>query len=186
MRIDENGNVWWIIIPVVIIALGLTGCSNSSYGAARTYTAVKGGSNSPNCYAYAIGLRKALNPGSLSGKTPRFNDVDEVADAVISDLKKIGRSARIIRRVNSSIKDNEYRIALKCGKKPYGCNIYGKPVYDYHFMVQHCDGRWSEKHGITGDSILHAFGKNPNNISWNLGNLKNYYNSNVIYLAITR
>ena len=185
IRIDSEGDAWWIIIPVAIIVLGLTGCSSSSFGAARAYKSVKGGPNTPNCYAYAIGLNRAINPGNLSGKNPKFNDVDAVASAVISDLKAIGRSARKISGVNASIKSNEYRIALRCGKKPYANDIYGRPLYDYHFMVQHNDGRWSEKHGTRGNSILHASGKNPNNISWDLGNLINYYNSKIIYLAIT-
>jgi len=164
----------------------MTGCSNSSYGAARAYKSVKGGKNTPNCYAYAIGLSYALNPGDLSRKKPKFNDVNAVASAVISDLKTLGRSARKIRGLNASIKSNEYRIALKCGKDPFDYDIFNGFLYDYHFMVQHNDGRWSEKHGRNGNSILHAFGKNPNNLPWDLGNLKNYYNSKIIYLAITK
>ena len=52
-------------------------------------------------------------------------------------------------------------------------------------MKQNNDGTWAEKHGIRGNSIKHNKGKNPNNISWDLGDHKNYYNSNIIYMAIT-
>ena len=36
-------------------------------------------------------------------------------------------------------------------------------------MVQTNTGQWAEKHGISGDSILHEFGVNPSNIKWTDG-----------------
>ena len=55
-------------------------------------------------------------------------------------------------------------------------------------MVQLSDGCWSEKHGTGGGIIVHEFGKNPNNLSWDVGPLKNYYNNKdcAIYIAVTR
>ena len=118
----------------------------------------------------------------------------EVAKAVIADLKALGRSARIIDGPNASIKSNEYRIAVRCGTRKYSYNYATRTYYysnkfgnyDYHFMVQTSDGRWAEKHGTGGNSILHDFGENPANLSWDWANLSEYYDSKIIYLAVTR
>jgi len=55
-------------------------------------------------------------------------------------------------------------------------------------MVQNSDGAWSEKHGIGGNdgsSIRHEPGVNPNNMTWDLENIIGYYDSKIIYIAIT-
>ena len=187
IRADYDGEIWWIIIPVIVGGLmGLSGCSKSksNYGVAWKYKNVSGGPQSPNCYGYALGLSYALNPGDKSDKLLIFNDIDLIAERVISDLKNMGRSGRIIDNYNSSIESNEYRIAVRCATKLYP--QYGLWYYDYHFMLQHSDGRWSEKHGTGGNSILHTKGKNPDKISWDLGPIKKYYDSRIIYLAITK
>ena len=199
-RYDAVGELWWWVIPIIGVILVLPGCSknnnysNSNYGAASKYRNIQGGTATPNCYAYAIELASALNPGQKSGKSPRFNNVKEVAKAVIADLKALGRSARIIDGPNASIKSNEYRIAVRCGTRKYSYNYATRTYYysnkfgnyDYHFMVQTSDGRWAEKHGTGGNSILHDFGENPANLSWDLANLSEYYDSKIIYLAVTR
>lgn len=53
--------------------------------------------------------------------------------------------------------------------------------YDYHFMVQHNDGRWSHKPGQM-QTILLKKGDNP---SFS-GVWLYYYNSRIIYMAITK
>ena len=145
------------------------------YGAATKY--VKASSTSgKNCYAYAIGRSKALDPGSLSGCSPANNDVYAIANAVIRDLLALGRTARMIQGWYSQILKNEYRIAVRCGAN------------DYHFMRQNNDGSWSEKPGRFLASKNHPKGVNPDDISWDLPKLvgfsKNYYNSEIIYIAI--
>ena len=50
-------------------------------------------------------------------------------------------------------------------------------------MVQTKNGKWAEKHGSGGKTILYEKG-NPNTISWDCNNRKNYYDSEIIYLAI--
>lgn len=51
-------------------------------------------------------------------------------------------------------------------------------------MVQTSDGGWAEKHGPSGSSVYHNSG-NPSTISWDCGSIKGYYNSNIIYFAIS-
>lgn len=71
------------------------------------------------------------------------------------------------------------------GTQPYETFLWGLiKRYDYHFMMQISTGQWAEKHGRSGDGILHKTGENPNNISWDLGTFKNYYDSKIIYFAI--
>lgn len=56
-------------------------------------------------------------------------------------------------------------------------------------MVQTSSGQWAEKHGNTGDSIIHEIGNNPDNISWDLydGGVcwSGYYDSGIEYYAIS-
>ena len=77
---------------------------------------------------------------------------------------------------------NEYRIALRVGTKPMGNT---KDSYDYHFMWQTSTGRWAEKHGINGDSILWDVGMTPDIIPWTAKG-KAYYDSEILYYAIRR
>ena len=195
IRADTQGNFWYVIVGVaalVGIIITVSGCSNQTnpYGAAKPYAYVKGGANTPNCYAFAIGLKSALNPGMLAKTSPSFNNVKAVAKAVIEDLRKLGRSGRILDNINSEIYSNEYRIAVRCGTRKYkfvnGKFIYNsKGSYDYHFMYQTSSGAWAEKHGIGGNSIIHYVRENPDTLSWDLDNLKGYYDSDIVYIAVT-
>ncbi len=153
-------------------------------GAAKPYNEVKSNENRINCYAYAIDYNDNAQPGFTVGVLFNYEkpySVETVAFYVKTDLGKMGRTARIIDSYNSPILNNERRIAIRVGT-----NVNEKDnKYDYYFMKQNNDGTWAEKHGIRGNSIKHKKGKNPDNISWDLGKYKNYYNSNIIYMAIT-
>lgn len=146
----------------------------------------------PNCYAYAIGgINEGIDPGHYSGTSlGAFNGLETVASAVEADMEAIGRSIRRIEGPFSPIAPNEYRIALRVGTKPYkieqinyGNYVYYVPLNDYHFMVQTDSGRWAEKHGSMGASVLHDFGETPDTISWDLYT-QGYYDSDIIYYAI--
>ena len=191
-RIDPDGRFWGIVVGAicaVVLAVALTGCSSkqtSNVGAARPYTSVPGSNNpnSPNCYAYAIGSTKNEQPGVRGNRIPtRWNDVYDVGKSVEADFKAMNRSIRRIDSPNEKIYANEYKIALRVGTKPCAFNIYGQPIYDYHFMVQTSTGQWAEKHGIGGDSILWDEGLTPDTIPWTL-NGNPYYDSEIIYYAI--
>ena len=197
-RIDPNGHLWLAALLVTTIVLaatvGLSGCSpkeepTSDVGAAREYEEVKGSKNpnSPNCYAFAIGSSVNEQPGATSGRHPKDDsDVRDVGKSVEADLKKKGYSVRTISGPDAKVYENEYKIALRVGTKPYAYDWFtGRPLYDYHFMVQTSTGQWAEKHGTSGNSILHDVGMTPDNIPWTLSGMP-YYDSEIIYYAIEK
>ena len=94
---------------------------------------------------------------------------------------------------NDYIYPNEYRIALKTA---YHANTTVPPEFEwsYHFILQHADGRWSDKHGESPSKILIDQYTNPSAFKWKeipIFNEQTYewelidvYNSEVIYFAI--
>lgn len=140
----------------------------------------------PNCYSFAIQeYSRSYNPGDFSGNPVLWgSSVAAVADSVISDMEALGRGARIIDGYDAPIHPNEYRIAVRVGRLHYYENGKHMLLWDYHFMVQTSDGRWAEKHGPGGESIQHKTG-NPDTLSWDFGSLIGFYNSPIIYLAVT-
>ena len=191
-RVDPTGEVWWVVAAVAVVIVActvvLTSCTsskNSSFGAASPYTASN--STEYNCYAYALGEDQWKYVGGSSNAVQSF-DVDVVAEMVLSDAQRDGRSIRIIDSYDSPIESNEYRIALRTGDA------------DYHFMLQHSDGTWSHKPGICSTRLID--GANPSVISWDLpqidgyllqfgilsevGCIENYYDSEIIYFAVTK
>lgn len=99
-----------------------------------------------------------MNNRGTSGRIPtRWNDVEDVGKSVEADLKAKGYSVRKISGPDTKIYDNEYKIALRVGTKPYAYNVFtGELYYDYHFMRQTNTGQWAEKHGIGGR--VHSLG----------------------------
>ena len=86
-----------------------------------------------NCYGFAIGIYSGynnLNPGFKSNQNNYYNyvSVDTLAKRVMADLKKLGRSGKIVSNASYKCKKNEYLIAMRVTAKGYK---YG---YDYHFM----------------------------------------------------
>ena len=196
VRIDSSGQFFGsalLLGGLLLAGLFLGGCSSNSQsnttstsnvGAAKPFNNVQGGPNSPNCYAYAIGEKKATNPGQASNTNIKINDVQSVAKGVENDMKAKGRSVRRIVGPNDKIYENEYRIALRVGTQPFGVYSNGTLAYDYHFMVQTNTGGWAEKHGTGGDAILYDSELTPDTIPWTLGGY-NYYDSEIIYFAIS-
>jgi RHS repeat-associated protein len=126
-------------------------------GAARPYSEVSGSifSFAPNCYAYAIGVNHSIQPGDYSGLWPAYpNSVESVGASFEADMLANGFTIRRIDGPYGAINSNEYRIALAVGTRPYAVYPNGTPAYDYHFMVQTSSGRWAEKHGTGGDSVI--------------------------------
>ena len=169
--------------------LATKGYYDTFYGAAKKYKKVWGGYGTVNCYSYALGFKKVSQPGLKSGeRIPMMNtapSVEDVSRAIIEDVYADGRWARIISGPNAPILEDEYRIAVRVGTEPYGEDDDGNALYDYHLMVQHSDGRWSEKNGQGGDSIVHKQGETPDTLSWDLMDIEGYYDSDIIYLAVT-
>ena len=191
MYVDPNGEFPWLIAILVaaICTVVLSSCSKpeSDVGAPQPYVDMPGSDDptSPNCYAYAIGSPVNEQPGGASGRIPtRWNDVNDVGRSVKADLKAKGYTVREISGPDAKVYDNEFKIALRVGTKPYAYNIYtGELNYDYHFMRQTNTGQWAEKHGYGGASILWDEGMTPDTIPWTLGDVP-YYDSKIIYYAI--
>ena len=191
MYVDPTGEVGWLAIALVVVvaAVVLTSCSSEptpDVGAAEEY--VYSDSTDYNCYAHAIGETEWKCVGGSPDAVKDF-DVDNVAEMVLSDAQKDGRTMRIIDSYDSPIASNEYRIALRTGDA------------DYHFMVQHNDGSWSHKPGICSTRLIN--GANPSVVSWDapkidpyfyyyygivkeVGSEANYYDSKTIYFAVTK
>jgi hypothetical protein len=47
-------------------------------------------------------------------------------------------------------------------------------------------GQWAEKHGTGGKAILHGKGENPDMIPWEFMWDPDFYNSDIIYYAISK
>ena len=160
---------------------------SSDVGAAEPYVNMPGSrdSNSPNCYAYAIGSSVNEQPGGRSGKIPtKWNDVNDVGKSVEADLRSSGKTVRIIDGPDAKVYENEFKIALRVGTTPIQYYLeYGYIVYDYHFMRQTNTGQWAEKHGTGGASVLWDVGMTPDTIPWTLNDVP-YYDSDIIYYAI--
>jgi len=103
-------------------------------------------------------------------------------------MEKLGYSVRRISGHNALVYEHEYKIALRVSTTTHRDNFFGKPVYDYHFMVQTISGQWAEKQGSKGPSNLFPRGYTPDTSSWIVqsenGNI--VYDSPVIYYAIGR
>ena len=159
----------------------------SDVGAAKPYVDMPGSADktSPNCYAYAIDSPVNEQPGGTSGREPaKWNDVNEVGKSVEADLKAKGYTVRKIAGPYAMVYDNEFKIALRVGTRPFAYNpLTNEFYYDYHFMRQTNTGQWAEKHGIGGDSILWDVGMTPDTIPWTLGGVP-YYDSAIIYYAV--
>lgn len=140
IRADVSGEVWWVIIPIVIGLLGLSGCSNSNGYSPKYntyYTEYNSSMKKYNCYSYAIGITSVkLNPGRLSNRG-YVHDVSYLAESVIEDLKILGYNAEEVKQ-SYKPKSNETMIALRIGPR------------DYHFMKRMKDGSWTHKPGETG------------------------------------
>ncbi|MDL2205638.1 hypothetical protein LJC33_01860 [Eubacteriales bacterium OttesenSCG-928-N13] len=160
-----------------------------NYGAARPFKYIPPGlEKNPtgiNCYAYAVMAPINLQPGDIGGRKPNaINDVYDVAKSVKKDLETAGVPVRQLNGPTDDINLLEYRIALRVGTKLIEYPGY-EPFYDYHFMVQTNMGTWAEKHGAGGDTVLHGEGENPDTIAWTLSGPEQYYDSDIVYFALT-
>ena len=163
----------------------LIGRISTPYGAATKYSPTD--SSEYNCFAYALGETKWRDVGGAES-VDSF-DVNDVANVVLEDVRKTGRSIRIIDSYDAPIAVNEYRIAMRTSDR------------DYHFMKQHSDGTWSHKPSIFSSRLIE--GVNPDAVSWDVpiydkqlweiwgdvvevGIERNFYDSETVYFAVTR
>ena len=87
---------------------------------------------------------------------------------------------------DSPIEDNEYRIAVRVhNPEPVWTANGPRVLFDYHFMIQTSSGGWAEKRGSNGATREYT-SRNPAKISWDLDGMEGFYDSTIIYLAVTR
>lgn len=163
------------------------------YGAAPDYIPVEGNGIprfEPNCYAFVLGYSsygQSFSPGEFSDPYAESfleHSLEAITFAVLADLRALGRSARIIYSYNAPIRSSEYRIALRV-------KIVRSPTkpdldWDYHFMVQTSTGCWAEKAGRNTASVLYGPDITPKTAPWSLDGEEKYYDSSIIYFAISQ
>lgn len=92
--------------------------------------------------------------------------------------KTTEKSVRVVDSPKDKL-DDEYIVAMKTST----IVIPSIGVADYHFAVQLSDGSWADKPGQTPSrwNVLDGTA-----IAWDLGNIKNYYNTKTVYFAVER
>lgn len=178
-----------------LITSKITLSSSSAYGAAWAYAQTY--SENYNCYGYASNFLQFINPGSYSNGdlvsnpsqsaiTTYFN-VNNTANKVLADLSRMGRPSRIISSATGTVSSTEYRIAVKTGLHDLnndGIYSLANGEADYHFMLQNSDGYWSEKPGSYPSQWDST--QNPSTWDWSCAGYSNFYNSSIIYIAVTK
>lgn len=155
--------------------------SNSLYGAAIPYRSV----DSPyvNCYGYAIGIDDYISPGYYAGEQLREHfGLQNVVDFVIDDFVAMEGGARVISDNTDKVNPWEWRIATRTGSGIYSNGETFYWLFDFHFWVQTNLGAWCHKPG--GYPSVYLGYVAPHNESWNLGDIKNFYDSDTVYLAV--
>ncbi|GHU81452.1 hypothetical protein AGMMS50284_1290 [Clostridia bacterium] len=161
------------------------------------------------CYPYALGFtRSGIAPGETityglfeNTLTEEYVDVNTVANWVLSDLKNMGVSGKILtgtnNRPNYPTTGNQYLIALRVSPK----NTYKKDdltSYNYHFMRRIGTDCWRYKAGLSGKVVQLEKGYTPNDITWDtiwqnpsstdpynyIQKYPSFYTSDIIYIVV--
>jgi len=180
---------------------------NTTYGYAGFYEQV----NTPywNCLEYIIrtelednfikdGYGSNVFFAYLSSGQFDFNFEQDVIDAIYWTLLFAGYASRPISGYDYEIFVDEYRIAFRIGNTSNDINfdMYPSGAWDdveddWHFMMQHSDGRWSHKSGDFMSRVL-DYGQNPDMNIWHMYKVNelnspyipNFYDSTTYYFAI--
>ena len=190
-RIDTNGQFWGAVVAVGllvgVLALTLSGCSaKKSAKPSPPSNYVNSRSTNQNCYSYAFNLPSAANPGDYSAKNKskrmyynkKAYTPKEITDFIMRDMKSLNKPVRI---VDSPLdkNENEYIVAMKTSS----IVLEDIGVADYHFAVQLSDGTWADKPGQTPSrwNVLDGTA-----LTWDLGYIENYYNTESVYFAVEK
>jgi hypothetical protein len=182
---------------------------NTTYGYAGLYEPVY--SALWNCLEYVVrqdlednfirdGFNQNIFEQILLDNNGHFDfDLEETFVTAIRQhtMPYAGFTARIINGYDAEIFADEYRIAFRIGntssEKTF--NLYPSGIWtkndDFHFMMQHSDGRWSHKTGQYISRLL-DYGQNPDMNIWHnyrynefsSSYIINFYNGNTYYFAI--
>ncbi len=194
-RKDPTGQFWitaLIVAVVVVVAMTLTSCSEepkTDVGSASSCTPsnyVQENSTNRNCYSYAFDLPLAANPGDYSASSDSdrmFWDKDiytpeEITEFIERDMDALNKSVRVVDSPEDKL-DNEYIVAMKTSTIVFPAI----GVADYHFAVQLSDGTWADKPGPRPSRWNALDGAA---IAWDMGDIKDYYNTETVYFAVER
>ena len=187
IRKDATGQFWItaLVVTAVVAActLVLSGCS-AQPSTPSNY--VQENSTDQNCYSYAFDLPHSANPGDYSAnrnsdymfKDKNIYSPEEITGFIQRDMDALNKSVRVVNSPKDKL-DNEYIVAMKTSTKI----IPSIGFADYHFARQLSDGSWADKPGQT-PSRWNALDGSA--ITWDLGNIKNYYNTKTVYFAVVR
>ena len=189
-RTDNTGRFWigaLILTAVVTVcAITLSGCTPKTSTSSAPPDYIKEQSTKQNCYSYAFRLPHSANPGDYSAKsnsdymfkTKNKYTPDEITKYIERDMKELNKSVRVVDSPKDKL-DDEYIVAMKTSTKV----IPSIGVADYHFAVQLSDGTWADKPGQTPSRWNKI---NGTAVTWDLGNIKDYYNTETVYFAVKR
>ena len=108
-----------------------------------------------NCYAYAIDIGRAQDPGYACGRTINYNFTETyICETAMADLKKKGYECRKISPSNVRTVTSDWKlIAVRIGKT----NDNKKTYQDYHFMRRrYKDGAfWAHKPGCVSSVLIY-------------------------------
>ena len=186
-RKDPTGQFWiTALIVTAVVAVCTVTLSGCSAQPTKPSNYVQENSTNQNCYSYAFDLPHSANPGdySVSGNSDyMFKDKniytpEEITGFIQRDMDALNKSVRVVDSPKDKF-DNEYIVAMKTST----IVIPSIGVADYHFAVQLSDGSWADKPGQTPSrwNVLDGAA-----IAWDLGNIKNYYNTETVYFAVER
>jgi len=159
-----------------------------------------------NCLAYAVRDSVPVYLGDLGSSYREVNRVlsESGEDGVVEYIgglfekyveeHKAALRVSKIRRIdgfNSSIDPaKEYRIVLRAGCHATEDQPLSEDArnFDFHFLVQLDDGRWSQKYGWSYSEIIPATGPgiSPEKYYWEMSKYGYLYRSKLIYYAVTK
>ena len=185
---DPSGNSWIAAILIVVaVGLAVSGCSAKTNKPTPPSNYKDNKSKNSNCYSYAFNLPVAANPGDYSIKNKNSNymfkdkpsyTTKEITNFILRDMKELNKPVRVVSSPLDK-KSNEYIVAMKTSTTI----IQSIGVADYHFAVQLSDGTWADKPGATPSRWNVIDGTS---ITWDCGEIKDYYNTESVYFAVEK
>lgn len=198
MALDASGMLWLSSdngYEIPYLEINYEEISETAYGAALPFTIITSGN--VNCFEHALNVNEWVELTDESGIRIFYssNNVNEgdfqtiYIPVMLSIIERYGFSARLLVDYDSSIYEDEYRIAFRMGNinplSESGNN-------DFHFLRQNSDGTWSHKRGrAVSENLVNI--TSPASYSWPLLHISgsgehneapNFYNTSICYVAV--
>ena len=108
----------------------------------------------------------------------KIYSTNEIANYVQRDMTALNKKVRIVKSPAEKLHD-EFIVAMKSSTNV----LWQTGAADYHFALQLSDGTWADKPGSTASRWNKIDGTA---ITWDLGNIKDYYNTETVYFAVVK